>query len=61
MFREAPTIALTAFPMDGDRERVLADGFDGCLSKAINSEVFVSEVEAFLPAHLRAPARGGSP
>lgn len=49
MFREAPTIALTAFPMDGD------------WSKPINPEAFVSEVEAFLPDHLRAPARGGSP
>lgn len=58
---EAPIIAVTSFAMVGDRERVLAEGFDGYLSKPINPEAFVSEVEAFLPDHLRAPARGGSP
>jgi two-component system cell cycle response regulator DivK len=49
-----PIIAVTAFAMVGDRERLLAEGFDGYLSKPINPETFVGEIEAFLPAQLRA-------
>jgi CheY-like chemotaxis protein len=48
-----PIVAVTAFAMVGDRDRVLALGFDGYLSKPINPETFVAEVEAFLPAELR--------
>jgi two-component system cell cycle response regulator len=36
--------------MLGDRERILAAGFDGYIAKPIEPETFVSELEAFLPA-----------
>ncbi len=44
-----PLLAVTALALVGDRERMLAAGFDGYLSKPINPETFVREVEAFLP------------
>lgn len=46
-----PVIALTAFAMVGDRDRILASGFNGYLSKPISPETFVPEVEAFIERH----------
>jgi CheY-like chemotaxis protein len=46
--REIPLVAITALAMVGDRERVLAAGFDGYISKPINPETFVGNVEIFL-------------
>jgi len=54
----APVLAVTALAMAGDREKVLAAGFDGYISKPIEPESFVAELEAFLPA--AAPAHGVS-
>ena len=48
-----PIIAVTAFAMVGDRERVMAEGFDGYMSKPIAPETFVSEIEAYLPPERR--------
>lgn len=55
--RRVPIVAVTAFAMVGDRERVLAEGFDGYLSKPINPQTFVTDVEAFIPPAFRAPRR----
>lgn len=55
-----PVLAVTALAMAGDREKVLAAGFDGYISKPIEPESFVAELEAFLagtpPAAAAAPA-----
>lgn len=48
--RAIPLVAVTAFAMVGDRDRVLSAGFNGYLAKPIEPEVFVGQVEAFLPA-----------
>ena len=48
--RGVPLIAVTASAMVGDREKVIAAGFDAYMSKPITPETFVAEVEAFLPA-----------
>ena len=53
--RHIPLVAITAFAMVGDRERVLAEGFDGYLAKPIDPEAFVAQIETFL---LRSPERG---
>ena len=52
-----PVLAVTALAMAGDREKVLAAGFDGYISKPIEPESFVAELEAFLPAG----TAGGAP
>lgn len=46
--RHIPLVAVTAFAMVGDRDKVLAAGFDGYLSKPIVPETFVKEMETFL-------------
>jgi two-component system cell cycle response regulator DivK len=43
-----PVLAVTAYAMQGDRERVMAAGFDGYLSKPINVDSLVQEIERLL-------------
>jgi len=42
-----PVLALTAQAMEGDRERFLAAGFDGYLSKPVNIADLVATVERY--------------
>ena len=50
-----PAVGVTAMAMVGDRDRVLAAGFDGYLSKPIEPERFVAEIEAFLGGSVPPP------
>jgi CheY-like chemotaxis protein len=50
-------IAVTAFSMPNDRLKVMTSGFDGYLSKPIEPESFVSQIETFMPAALRCARR----
>ena len=43
-----PLVAVTSYAMRGDREKVLAAGFDAYISKPIVPEEFVNQVERFL-------------
>ena len=46
--QKIPVIAMTAFAMKGDREGLLADGFDGYMSKPINIKEVPQLVERYL-------------
>jgi two-component system, cell cycle response regulator DivK len=43
-----PVVAVTAFAMKDDRERLLSAGFDGYLEKPVNVHELRSNVEAYL-------------
>ena len=43
-----PLIAVTASAMVGDRDKALGMGFDGYITKPIEPETFVTEVEGYL-------------
>ena len=46
-----PVVAVTALAMDGDRERLLADGFDAYLSKPIDVASLVDHVAPLMREH----------
>ncbi len=43
-----PIVAVTALAMVGDREKILASGFDGYIAKPLDPEMFASQVQGFL-------------
>ena len=50
-----PIVAVTALAMIGDQERLLANGFDGYISKPIDPKTFVSKLRAFVAGPESAP------
>jgi CheY-like chemotaxis protein len=48
VIRNTPLIAVTALAMPGDKERVLASGFDGYISKPLDAVTFVDAVQTIL-------------
>jgi two-component system, cell cycle response regulator DivK len=46
--RHLPVLVVTASAMQGERERLLAAGFDAYLSKPIDTRTFPSVVESYL-------------
>jgi len=51
--RDIPLVAVSAYAMVGDREKALAAGFDGYLSKPIDPENFATRLAAYLRPELR--------
>jgi len=47
-FAGLPVLAVTAYAMQGDKERILSCGFDGYLSKPINPTLLFQELERLL-------------
>lgn len=55
-----PTVAVTMATTPAEHERILAAGFDGYVGNPSAPDVFVREVEEFLPPEQRSkPAREG--
>jgi CheY-like chemotaxis protein len=52
---DLPIIAVTSLAMPGDRERLLSIGFQGYLSKPIDTRTFGTAVEAYLKTARAAP------
>lgn len=55
--RAIPLVAVTALAMVGDRNKVLAAGFDAYVSKPIDPATFVSQIEPLLGAGYRSVPR----
>jgi CheY-like chemotaxis protein len=51
-----PIVAVTAYAMVGDREKALADGFDGYVSKPIVPASFSRMLDQYLPLTMRGHA-----
>ena len=49
-FARTPVVGVTALAMVGDREKIVAAGFNGYLTKPITPETFVPDIEKFLIA-----------
>lgn len=47
-FENTKLIAVTALAMVGDRERLIAAGYDGYIAKPIDPHTFVAQVESFI-------------
>ena len=47
-FADLPIVAVTSLAMPGDRERLLGSGFQGYLSKPIDTRTFGAVIESFL-------------
>jgi two-component system cell cycle response regulator DivK len=47
-FKSLPVLAVTAYAMQGDHEKILTSGFDGYLSKPINSLLLDQELNRLL-------------
>jgi len=47
-FASLPVVAVTAYAMQGDREKIMDSGFDGYLSKPVNSGTLVQELDRLL-------------
>jgi two-component system cell cycle response regulator len=58
--QSVPLLAVTALAMVGDREKVLAAGFDGYIVKPIDPETFVQQIEVFLGPNRRNTASAQS-
>jgi CheY-like chemotaxis protein len=43
-----PILAITAYAMQGDREKILHSGFDGYLSKPVSARALADELERLL-------------
>jgi CheY-like chemotaxis protein len=53
-----PRVAVTAYAMVGDRDRVLKAGFNGYIAKPIEPSTFAAQIKAFFVAAARSAKAG---
>lgn len=58
-FANLPILAITAYAMQGDREKILQSGFDGYLAKPIDAIALEQELVRLLSKPDSAAAKGG--
>jgi PAS domain S-box-containing protein len=58
--RDIPIIALTAFAMSGDKEKFIATGMDGYISKPVNLDALQNTIDQVLLAKSRNAAKNAS-
>jgi two-component system, cell cycle response regulator DivK len=63
-FASMPVVAVTAYAMQGDREKILSSNFDGYLSKPVDARSLAQELDRVLspeggrnPPPIRTPGR----
>lgn len=49
--KEVPVIAVTSFAMPADKPKALEAGATGYIEKPINPDIFIRQIEAFLPTN----------
>jgi two-component system cell cycle response regulator len=59
VLRAIPRIAVTAYAMVGDRDRVLKAGFHGYIAKPIEPTTFAEQITAFFVPGARRSTEGG--
>ena len=57
--RAIPRVAVTAYAMVGDRDRVLKAGFHGYIAKPIEPTTFAAQIKAFFVQGARRSREGG--
>jgi CheY-like chemotaxis protein len=59
-FASMPVVAVTAYAMQGDREKILSSKFDGYLSKPVDARSLVQELDRVLSQQGSADQASGS-
>jgi CheY-like chemotaxis protein len=57
-FKAIPRVAVTAYAMVGNRDRVLKAGFSGYIAKPIEPATFAAQIKAFFVAASRSAEAG---